>query len=122
MTSDEQIAQLLRLAGPTPHAACDSGGRGTRSRPRRMDWRTSKSSVGAIVVGVDGDGSRHCQAACWWRRGRLFRPIGPSTSHKEIATVQTMTGSLFIESPGAGNRGVAQRGGSLRAGDRIETP
>ena len=119
VTSDEQIGQLLRLAGPRPmpdpilmtQARMAAHAEWTRVVARRGWGRSWWTLTGAALV------ASSLLVGTW----SLLRPTSPSTPRLEIATVQAITGSLLLESPGEG-RGVGQRGGSLRAGDRIETP
>ena len=120
MTSDEEIGQLLRLAGPRPlpdsapmararAAAHDEWMRVVAQRGWGRSWW---AFTGVALV------TSTLLVATW----SFLRPVRPVVRQDQIATIQTMTGSLMVESSSEGRRTVGVRGSALRAGDRIETP
>jgi hypothetical protein len=120
VTSDEQIGQLLKLAGPRPmpdpvlmaQARMAAHAEWSRLVVRRSAGRSWWALTGTALV------ASIVLVATWsW-----FRPPVPSPPRVELATIRTVTGSLLVEGGGEAQRAVGQRGATLRAGDRIETP
>jgi ferric-dicitrate binding protein FerR (iron transport regulator) len=120
VTSDDQIGQLLRLAGrramPDPrdmrqaraaaHAEWTSV---VRQRSRRLRWR---SLVGGAIAAAS------CAAAVWvWTLPHTASPLPV-----EIAAFQRITDSVVITSAGMAQRRIRAANTPLRAGDRIEVP
>lgn len=120
MTSDDQIGQLLRLAGrrAMPDARDMRQARAAahaewkvvvRQRSRRLRWR---SLVGGGIAAA------FCAAAFWiWTL-----PHAPSPGPVDIASFQRLTGSVVVTSPGMSQRRIHAAHTPLRAGDRIEVP
>ncbi len=121
MTSDEQIGQLLKLAGPRPmpdpvlmaQARMAARAEWSRVLARRSPVRSWWALTGMALVA-----STLLVAAWSW-----LRPPLPSPPPRvELATIQTLTGLLLIDGVGDERQAVSQRGTTLRAGDGIETP
>jgi hypothetical protein len=120
VTSDEQIGQLLKLAGPRPmpdpdrmaEARAAAYAEWSRSVVRRRRARSLWVLTGLTLV------TSTLLVATWsW-----FRPPSPPAQRVELGTIQAVKGSLLIDRLGDGRRVVEQPGAGLRAGDRIETP
>lgn len=120
MTSEDQIGQLLRLAGrrrmPHPgdmrqaHDAAHAEWQAVvRQRARRQRWR---SLIGGTLAAAACAGL----VAIWIQRAE--RPV-PAV---EIAAIQRVSGTVVVTSPDGGSRRVAEAGVRLRTGDRIEVP
>ena len=120
MTTDDQIGQLLRLAGRRPmpdpgdlrRARAAAHAEWTlvvQQRTRRLRWR---SFVGSAIAAAA------CAAAAWaW-----LRPPSAPVAPTEIATIQRITGTIAVTSLDSVTRVVRDAGVRLRAGDRIEVP
>jgi len=115
----DRVGELVRLAGrrPVPDPAQMSRARAAAHHEwvrvvERRTWRLPFWPLGAaaIAAGVIG-------AAVWFP---LRRPSAPVPG-AEIATLQTVTGSVRVASAGEPPRTVSAAGLRIRAGDRIET-
>lgn len=116
---DFRIGELLKLAGPRPmpdpaHAeAARAAARAEWVRVvERRAWRVSfwRLSAAALVTAAS--------AVTIWVGVGQPPSAGPVS---QIATVQTVTGTMFVTSVDRARRSVSHAGTPLRTGDRIET-
>jgi ferric-dicitrate binding protein FerR (iron transport regulator) len=118
-SADNQIADLLRLAGrrPIPDAARAAQAREAahaewrRAVQARDRWRWIRSALAAtLLAGLGG--------AAWLWTSRA--PAPPSTvARTPLATLRLVRGVAWIVEGEAGTRSPAAAGGALRAGDRL---
>lgn len=119
MKSDDRVGHLVKLAGrrPMPDSAQMSSARAAARAEwarivERRAWRVSLWRLTGAALAIVT-----LSSAIWFG----LRPSPAPPPGIEIATLQTMTGSLFVTGS-EGRRPVTQTGVRLRSGDRIETP
>jgi ferric-dicitrate binding protein FerR (iron transport regulator) len=118
-TDADGIGPLVRLAGRRPlpdHAPMLRARAAAHAEWARVvrwrAWRMSLSIGTIAALAIAGLG-----ALTWIG----MRPAPAPAPGLEIATLQTLTGALFVTSVDVGRRVVADTGAPLRAGDRIDT-
>ena len=114
MTTDDQIGQLLRLAGRRPMpdpgdmrraraAAHAEWALVVQQRARKGRWR---SLIGGAIAAAA------CAAAAWtW-----MRPPTPPVASSEVATIQRVTGTIIITSAHSESRPVRDAGVQVEGG------
>ena len=120
VTSDEQIGQLLKLAGPRPMPDPDCMARAraaAHAEWSRIVARRKPAGKWWALTGLALVTSSLLVATWSW-----FRPSSPPGPRVELATIQTVRGSLLVDGEVEGRRVVSQLGASLWPGNRLETP
>ena len=120
MTTDDQIGQLLRLAGRRPMP--DPADMRRAREAARAEWTLVVQQRAWRLRWRSFFGSAIAAAACAFIAWTWMRPPVMPAPRVDIATFQRISGTIAVTSPGLERQSLRDAGAPLRAGDRIEMP